>query len=73
MEKIKRFSRNEKGCYYVVGDIHGCFTKLQQSLEKINFNPSIDRLFSVGDFFYRFDSCIFNCSAGLFFIFKPSK
>lgn len=47
--RIKRFDRNTVGNDYVVGDIHGCFTRLQQALDDIGFNPEVDRLFSVGD------------------------
>lgn len=46
---IKRFARNVAGRDYVVGDIHGCFTRLQAHLDAIGFDPSRDRLFSVGD------------------------
>lgn len=49
MSKIKRFEQNTAGRDLVVGDIHGHFTLLQQTLDNINFNPAIDRLFSVGD------------------------
>lgn len=49
MEMIKKYGKNEKGCDYVVGDIHGCFSKLQSALDEIDFNPEKDRLFSVGD------------------------
>ena len=43
------FRRNELGRDYAVGDIHGCFSDLARSLEAIGFDPSVDRLFSVGD------------------------
>lgn len=46
---VKSFEKNEEGRDYVVGDVHGNFTKLQQALERIGFNPERDRLFSVGD------------------------
>lgn len=46
---IEGYELNEKGRDYVVGDIHGCFTKLQQALDKVEFNQDADRLFSVGD------------------------
>lgn len=46
---IKSFSINTVGSDYVVGDIHGCFTELEKVLKRKNFNPEIDRLFSVGD------------------------
>jgi len=38
---------------YVVGDVQGCFQPLQKLLEKICFDPSVDRLISVGDLVNR--------------------
>lgn len=46
---FKNFDQNTKGRDLIIGDIHGCFTKVQQRLYEINFDPSVDRLFSVGD------------------------
>jgi serine/threonine protein phosphatase 1 len=46
---IEHFPLNEAGRDFVVGDIHGCFTKLQAHLDRIGFDPEKDRLFSVGD------------------------
>jgi len=34
---------------YLVGDIQGCFSSLQRLLEKINFDPATDKLWSCGD------------------------
>lgn len=34
---------------YVVGDIHGCYTKLMQKLDEIGFSKYSDLLVSVGD------------------------
>lgn len=45
----KHFDRNTAGRDFVVGDIHGCFTRLQSHLSAIGFDPARDRLFSVGD------------------------
>jgi serine/threonine protein phosphatase 1 len=45
----KKFELNTVGRDFVVGDIHGCFTRLQYQLTRIGFNPETDRLFSVGD------------------------
>jgi len=47
--KVKHFTENNKGVDYVVGDIHGCFRKLQVVLDEIGFDYDNDRLFSVGD------------------------
>lgn len=47
---VKRFSLNTKGRDFIIGDIHGCFTKMGEALRSIGFNPDNgDRLFSVGD------------------------
>lgn len=46
---VKRFERNTTGRDIAVGDIHGCFTKLLHELDAIDFDPTRDRLFSVGD------------------------
>lgn len=43
------YSCNKGGRDFFVGDIHGKYSLLMQSLEKINFNLDADRLFSVGD------------------------
>lgn len=32
-----------------MGDIHGCFSKLQAALDEIAYDDRVDRLFSVGD------------------------
>jgi serine/threonine protein phosphatase 1 len=46
---IPRFSLNLVGRDFAVGDIHGSFKALQKSLAAIGFDPTGDRLFSVGD------------------------
>lgn len=49
MTYFARFARNTVGRDFVVGDIHGCFTRLDAMLDLIGFDRSVDRLFSVGD------------------------
>lgn len=46
---LKQFIINKTGTDYVVGDIHGCFSLLRAKLDEIGFDPTKDRLFSVGD------------------------
>lgn len=46
---LKRFPLNNIGRDFVVGDIHGAFSKLECALQEIQFNEAKDRLFSVGD------------------------
>lgn len=41
--------RNTVGRDFVVGDIHGMFPKLKEMLAALAFEPTRDRLFSVGD------------------------
>ena len=54
-ENVKTFSRNVKGNDYLCADIHGHFSVLEAQLERINFDPSKDRLFSLGDLIDRGD------------------
>lgn len=49
MTRTKKIKRNETGVDYIVGDIHGHFSKLRRSISSLGFNPEKDRLFSVGD------------------------
>lgn len=46
---IKHFEINKNGRDFVVGDIHGFFTKLKNQLDEMGFDYKNDRLFSVGD------------------------
>lgn len=46
---VTRFPKNEQGRDLAVGDIHGCFNRLQSLLDEMGFDPAKDRLFSVGD------------------------
>jgi hypothetical protein len=47
------FEENKKGNDYCVGDTHGCVTELYQALTEVNFDVTVDRLFSVGDLMDR--------------------
>ncbi len=46
---IQTLALNQQGRDFVVGDLHGCFDVLAQALDAVGFNPSGDRLISVGD------------------------
>lgn len=46
---FEKFEKNNNGRDWVVGDIHGCFLKLEEELKAAGFNEKTDRLFSVGD------------------------
>lgn len=50
---IKKLKKNTTGTDYFVGDIHGCYEQLMEVLGKIEFNPDVDRLISVGDLINR--------------------
>lgn len=50
---IKRLPANRHGKDYVIGDLHGCLHLLAPLLNKINFDVTKDRLFSVGDLIDR--------------------
>lgn len=50
---VKQFEVNRQGRDLIVGDIHGCFKAWQQELKRMKFDPSVDRLFSVGDLIDR--------------------
>lgn len=39
--------------HYFVGDIQGCFNELQRLLQQVDFNPSKDQLWAVGDLIAR--------------------
>ena len=45
---IKHFGPNLSGRDFVCGDIHGCFDLVESFLNKIGFDKTKDRLFSVG-------------------------
>jgi len=53
---IKFFKENVAGTDYICGDIHGCFSLLDNILSAVNFDASIDRLFSLGDLINRGES-----------------
>ncbi|ARP87078.1 metallophosphoesterase [Bordetella genomosp. 9] len=54
---VMRFPRNTAGRDWAVGDIHGHFSRLRRALREVGFDPSRDRLFSVGDLTDRGPEC----------------
>lgn len=46
---VVRLPRNTRGRDLIVGDVHGCFFKLEKALAVVGFDPECDRLISVGD------------------------
>jgi len=54
MTAVTSFGLNTRGRDLVVGDVHGCFTKLAAALDAVQFNPDAgDRLFLLGDLIDR--------------------
>jgi serine/threonine protein phosphatase 1 len=49
MSRFRRVTANTRGRDLAVGDIHGHFDRLQRCLDEVDFDPEVDRLFSVGD------------------------
>ncbi len=49
----KKFEKNNKGRDFVVGDLHGYYDVFLKELEKVNFDETKDRVFSVGDLIDR--------------------
>lgn len=50
MKKLtKTIGPNEKGRDFVIGDLHGAFPCFENLLKNIQFDPAVDRMFSVGD------------------------
>jgi serine/threonine protein phosphatase 1 len=45
----KHFLENTNGTDYIVGDLHGEYYAFREELEKVDFDPKVDRVFSVGD------------------------
>ena len=48
-EWIQKYAKNIRGTDWVVGDIHGHYTRLQAALDAAGFTPETDRLFACGD------------------------
>lgn len=49
----KRVAANKTGSDFIVGDLHGCLDLLQIELNRVGFDQTKDRLFSVGDLIDR--------------------
>jgi serine/threonine protein phosphatase 1 len=50
---VEHHAANRTGRDFVVGDLHGCVDALRYLLREVAFDPSRDRLFSVGDLIDR--------------------
>lgn len=58
MQWIERHTENRRGRDFFVGDLHGQYRLLEQALRGVDFDPSRDRLFSVGDLIDRGDESL---------------
>jgi serine/threonine protein phosphatase 1 len=47
--RVLRLPRNQRGRDFVVGDVHGAFDAVHEAMKAAGFDPTPDRLFSVGD------------------------
>jgi len=57
MSSIIHVARNTRGRDLAVGDVHGHFSRLSEALQRVDFDPARDRLFSVGDLVDRGPQC----------------
>lgn len=46
---VQYFEKNTQGRDFVIGDLHGCIDDFKYVLNKLNFDKTRDRMFSVGD------------------------
>jgi serine/threonine protein phosphatase 1 len=53
MAVVSKFEKNMTGRDFTVGDIHGCFSVLEEALEAASFDRRHDRLICVGDLVNR--------------------
>lgn len=53
MTILKKFKKNPTGRDFVVGDLHGEYTKLMSQLDSLGFDYEEDRLFCCGDLIDR--------------------
>lgn len=50
---IRHFTENTAGTDYFVGDLHGCYDLLIETLDNLRFCTGVDRLFCTGDLIDR--------------------
>ncbi len=48
-QHVLSLESNQQGRDFIVGDIHGMFSAFDTLLNKVKFNPEVDRVISVGD------------------------
>lgn len=47
--KLVHYEQNTRGRDFVVGDLHGCIEPLAAMMQVLQFDATVDRMFSVGD------------------------
>lgn len=50
---ILKLPKNTQGRDYIIGDLHGCYRQLMDSLRALSFDTAKDRLIAVGDLIDR--------------------
>lgn len=50
---FRKVGPNTKGRDFIVGDLHGYYDRFMAALERVKFDPRVDRVFSVGDLIDR--------------------
>lgn len=53
MPRVKRLTLNRSGRDFIVGDIHGAYDLVLQAMKSVCFDPTHDRIISVGDLIDR--------------------
>ena len=46
---FQRIAANQSGRDFILADLHGCFSELQAAMSTVDFDPTKDRILSVGD------------------------
>ena len=54
---VQRVKANRKGRDFAVGDLHGMLDAFLEALDRVAFNSTVDRIFSVGDLIDRGPRC----------------
>lgn len=53
MSKVLSVAINELGRDFICSDLHGHYELLEHKMAEVNFNPEVDRIFSLGDLIDR--------------------
>jgi serine/threonine protein phosphatase 1 len=53
MSNVVTLEPNLKGRDFVVGDLHGMFSRLEEAMSLVSFNPKVDRMIALGDLVNR--------------------